>query len=333
MQDDRTQLMGGTEDYPLDPAAASGIEACAFCQMTIPPGEQFCPKCGYQRGTWEGSATADAGARSLSPFVLAAGAGQEYALPLGEATFGRGEVDIAVADGYLSRRHVLFTTTEQGVSIKDLGSANGSYLGERKLAADEVVQLQDGDMLKLGQGMYTLKKTVEAASSRPEIRQEDGGKMPPLPVEAAASRAEDSDMMPQQPEAAEAAGLAPIGELAEMHAEITPATSPWSLARPGEAPEFFLPYGESILGRKPDKATMVVRGDGYISGAHLRLVATETTLEATDLGSTNGSFINGEQLAPEIVRQLGAGDNLRLGQTELMVGYNEIGEATSDAGL
>ena len=52
MQDDRTQLMGGTEDYPLDPAAALSIEACPFCRMTIPPGEQFCLKCGYQRETW-----------------------------------------------------------------------------------------------------------------------------------------------------------------------------------------------------------------------------------------------------------------------------------------
>ena len=127
----------------------------------------------------------------------------------------------------------------------------------------------------------------------------------------------------------EPAGLAPIGELSEMHAEIAPATSPWALARAGAEPEFFLPYGETILGRKPDKATMIVRGDGYVSGAHARLVATETTLEVADLESTNGTFVGGEQLAPGVVRQLGPGDLLRLGQTELTVVYNELGEARS----
>jgi pSer/pThr/pTyr-binding forkhead associated (FHA) protein len=328
MQDDRTQLMGGTEDYPLNPASAMSIEACPFCRMTIPPGEQFCLKCGYQRETWAETAADSAGARSLSPFVLADGAGAEYALPLGEATFGRGEVDLPVADGYLSRRHVLFIATEQGVSVKDLGSANGSYLGERKLAADEVVQLQDGDVLKLGQGLYTLKKT-EVAVGQPSLAAEGTGSRAEMPAPPAGMPA-PQEVTPMPEEAAGAPGLAPIGELVEMHAEIAPATSPWSLARPGEEPEFFLPYGESILGRKPDKATIVVRGDGYISGAHLRLLASETTLEATDLGSTNGSFINGEQLTPGLVRQLGAGDSLRLGQTELSVCYNEIGEAKSE---
>lgn len=328
MQDDRTQLMGGTEDYPLDPAAAMSLETCPYCRMTIPPGEQFCLKCGYQRETWAETAADGAAARNLSSFVLADSAGVEYALPLGEATFGRGEVDIPIADGYLSRRHVLFTATEQGVSVKDLGSANGSFLGERKLAADEVVQLQEGDVLKLGQGLYTLKKTAVAAG-QPSLAAGEIGSRVEIPASQAGMPAPPTEL-PAPVEAEAAPGLAPIGELTEMHAEIAPATSPWSLARPGEAPEFFLPYGESILGRKPDKATIVVRGDGYISGAHLRIVASETTLEATDLGSTNGSFVNGEQLAADIVRQLGAEDNLRLGQTELTVCYNEIGEATSE---
>lgn len=313
MQNDRTQLLG-TDDYPLDPHAAAAAEPCPGCSSTIPPGEQFCPKCGYQRGTWAQDDGASAPQREPSPFVLVADSGQEHALPLGEAVFGRGEVDIAVADGYLSRRHLLLTTTADSVSVQDLGSANGTFYGERRLSPDETIALSDGETLKMGQALYTLRRIELAAPPEPE-------------PEAAEAATAEVDAMGDADN--DAPGLAPIGELVETHVELAPATSPWALARPGEEPEYFLAFGESILGRKPEKATVVVRGDGYISGAHLRLISSETTLEATDLGSTNGSFVNGEQLAPDVMRQLGAGDMLRLGQTELVVVYNEIGEAIS----
>ncbi|MCH7472814.1 FHA domain-containing protein [bacterium] len=120
--------------------------------------------------------------------------------------------------------------------------------------------------------------------------------------------------------------------LAEAKVGLKPAESPWSLRRVGEDEVFYLRFGETVLGRKTDSCDLVLRGDGYISSRHAAVVATVTTLEITDQGSTNGTFVNDDKLEPEVTRQLGAGDSIRLGQTSLTVEYHELGEALSKAG-
>lgn len=70
----------------------------------------------------------------------------------------------------------------------------------------------------------------------------------------------------------------------------------------------------TTIGRTDDNV-VVLEGDDYASGRHARV---ESGLDGTwvvDLGSTNGTFLNGERL--EGRRRLHEGDLLQVGDTEL----------------
>jgi len=304
MDSDATNLITPPAESPGSPAIGAGQpEDCPHCHSAIPIGELFCVRCGYERGTWQGARTAKKAPadRPASSHVLVAQDGQEYVLWLGETVAGRGDVDLQFADGFMSRRHALFNAQADAVTLRDLGSANGTFVGEQRIPAEETVPLSESDVVRIGQTVLRLRfgVAVEQPTEPPAVE--------PAVEEVGGMSDEERP-----------AGLQPIGALSEARMEIAPALSPWSLAREG-VQEFFLPYGESVLGRKPDKCQIVVRGDGFISGAHCRLIVTETTLEVEDLESTNGTFINGERIECARLYSLSAGDMLRLGQTELSV--------------
>ena len=68
------------------------------------------------------------------------------------------------------------------------------------------------------------------------------------------------------------------------------------------------------IGRAPDNG-LVIR-DGRASRHHARIDARRGTLILTDLGSTNGSFVNDRRV--ESVA-LGAGDRIRIGTTSILI--------------
>lgn len=74
---------------------------------------------------------------------------------------------------------------------------------------------------------------------------------------------------------------------------------------------------DGIIGRQGACALVLV-GDDEVSARHARLFVQDRRLLLEDLGSTNGTWLNGVRLlAPTPLRE---GDVLRLGQTELRLG-------------
>ena len=73
--------------------------------------------------------------------------------------------------------------------------------------------------------------------------------------------------------------------------------------------------GETIIGRDPS-CELAIGGDSTVSRMHLQLIWQPPTLTAKDLGSANGSRLNGQPLTQA---ELHAGDMLQLGQTTLRV--------------
>ena len=67
----------------------------------------------------------------------------------GEQTVGRSRTcDISVSDPSISRRHVVLTTSDGKILLKDLGSSNGTFInGDR---VQDHGELRDGDALGLG---------------------------------------------------------------------------------------------------------------------------------------------------------------------------------------
>jgi pSer/pThr/pTyr-binding forkhead associated (FHA) protein len=73
---------------------------------------------------------------------------------------------------------------------------------------------------------------------------------------------------------------------------------------------------DQLLAGRADDAQIRLGGDGYASGHHARFMRVhDGDVVVEDLGSTNGTFVNGEQLHGQ--RPLRPGDVVTIGQTEL----------------
>ena len=79
---------------------------------------------------------------------------------------------------------------------------------------------------------------------------------------------------------------------------------------------------ESVLGRVDADVTIA---DAQISRRHLKIYPGDGYVEVEDLGSTNGSWLNGQRLQGRM--RMGPGDSLRVGETTL-----ELEAATMTAG-
>lgn len=92
-------------------------------------------------------------------------------------------------------------------------------------------------------------------------------------------------------------------------------TAPAILIGPeGEKP---LRAGVSTFGRKADNDIPVP--DSYVSGRHGQIEVTEHGVFLTDLGSSNGTFLNGAKLAPNMRTGITPDDTIRLGSLEYKV--------------
>ncbi|HUY30375.1 MAG TPA: FHA domain-containing protein [Acidimicrobiales bacterium] len=75
--------------------------------------------------------------------------------------------------------------------------------------------------------------------------------------------------------------------------------------------------GEITLGRSPGCAVSL-EGDTFASSVHARVFRRDGETWLEDLGSTNGTFVNGERVATPV--RLRRGDRLKVGHTLLEVG-------------
>lgn len=84
---------------------------------------------------------------------------------------------------------------------------------------------------------------------------------------------------------------------------------------PGRAPRTVPMTGAPVrIGRAPE-CELVLR-DTRVSRRHARLAARDGVLILTDLGSTNGTRVNGHRVT-EVV--LGAGDRIQIGESSLVI--------------
>lgn len=73
--------------------------------------------------------------------------------------------------------------------------------------------------------------------------------------------------------------------------------------------------GPVIIGRSPD-ADLVI-ADDFVSSTHAKIVPDEGGFAIEDLGSTNGTLLNGQPVTRPLA--LGKGDVIELGQNRLEV--------------
>ncbi|AUX19906.1 phosphopeptide-binding protein [Sorangium cellulosum] len=155
---------------PAAPAVsgAGGTVVCPQCQEPNPPTNKFCALCGFKLVK-----PASPPAQPSAPVAAASGAtaivltalradGSEagsYPLPGSPATIGRDTGAIFAGDSYLSPRHATFSIKGGRIFVKDEGSLNGVY---RRLRRDVPVQLEVGDVFRIGQEIIRLESLAAA---------------------------------------------------------------------------------------------------------------------------------------------------------------------------
>ncbi len=87
---------------------------------------------------------------------------------------------------------------------------------------------------------------------------------------------------------------------------------------------FIIHEAETILGRQVGAGVRL--WDSKVSRQHCKILLTESAAVVVDLGSSNGTFVNDEQVERA---ELHDGDLLRIGDTVFRVRYMDFGEQTA----
>ena len=113
-------------------------------------------------------------------------------------------------------------------------------------------------------------------------------------------------------------GARPAEEAAAPAAEavVEDRGEPLGYVSLSDGTEFPLYEGVNTLGRR--SGNQIVLADAFASGKHAEIVVQpDGTAELVDTGSTNGSFVAGERLAPNVPVALTEGLTVTLGKTPL----------------
>ena len=92
----------------------------------------------------------------------------------------------------------------------------------------------------------------------------------------------------------------------------------------GEGSEYPLTQGSNVIGRTADAAVCIDRTE--VSRCHARVMVNGTTATVEDLGSKNGTFLNGQRLHQPAV--LTDGDEIWIGRSVARFRYLVEGEPT-----
>lgn len=245
----------------------------------------------------------------------------------GELTIGRAEGNgLVLTEGGVSRRHATLRVEDGALSIEDLGSANGTLVDQVRI--EEPTRLGPTSQVAIGDYVLTIKASaVKASGARSAARpgaasrslaparlpsgMKDPGPAPSTRVLGAANKpgahgaARAAGEPPHSSALAKRPASAIVGPPLEGPA-LRGLTGPWLNRR-------FPLSGKVVVGRMPP--AQVVVEDDSISRRHAEVEVTAEGVVLRDLGSANGTLLNGVAVTGEILLQ--PGDVLQVGVVEL----------------
>ena len=112
--------------------------------------------------------------RGLSVRVVGPGGPVIHALPVGKTlVIGRAEeADIFIDDPGISRRHLQISNEAGELQVEDLGSANGTRVGERHLKSAERVRVWPGEIIDIGGATLVFQSGDPRPASVPKESEE-----------------------------------------------------------------------------------------------------------------------------------------------------------------
>ncbi len=238
--------------------------------------------------------------------------GKRFELLSSEIAIGRDpSADVSLADPAVSGTHAQLTELGGVLYVRDLGSRNGTFVNRELVSVPH--PLADGDVIHVGNTDLTFRG-VAVGPGLPE---------PTAPLEPAPADAPESDAPAEVPPPAPP-------ETAPPAAERPPAPPEPTAPRSASGPKAFRLVVEAgplvglafrlagpavLVGRDPDAD--VALSEPTVSWRHARLSAHGAAWTIADLGSTNGTQVNGQRIEPERQTPIDPGAEIRFGEITL----------------
>jgi pSer/pThr/pTyr-binding forkhead associated (FHA) protein len=314
-----------------------GVVTCAVCKSSTPLGEMYCGDCGFLLSSTVAENIEMPVEQAPAAELVDVTDGRRYRLRPGLNTLGRQGTDIIVGEGTVSRNHARLTVESGEVLIEDLGSSNGTKVGDRRLGPNQPVIATHGTPLRFGNWRVMLEigsvgGSAPVADKTVVVSPDDRTIVAPAPVE-------DKTMvgMPTAPEPSsllnDTVVVPTVADTVTPPEPKTPAGPAIALLRltKGNGSDISIPAGILTFGRKPNND--VVLTDSYISGRHAEITTDNAGIYLTDVGSTNGTVVNGQRLVAHEKQLLLDGDEIQLGQNTYIFGLLELTEDEAEASV
>jgi ABC-2 type transport system ATP-binding protein len=207
--------------------------------------------------------------------------------------------DLVIRDSEISPEHASLMVLVSGIAVEDLGSASGTFVNGQRVTGQH--QLQAGDRIKLGATMLEVRApgpTAGEAESTAAARQVTRvRKAPPVPPPPAGTEVRPAPRSVTRTKHIPTAPMLVFVGGPEAGTEV-PVTS------------------QVVVGRDAGVADVIL-DDADLSRRHATFSPSGAGLTVQDLGSTNGTFVNGQRLTDTVA--LNTGDRVELGGTMIEV--------------
>jgi pSer/pThr/pTyr-binding forkhead associated (FHA) protein len=222
--------------------------------------------------------------------------GREYNVGTGPLSFGRDAgSDVVVSGNEVSRHHAEIRSEADGYLLLDL-SVNGTYVNGERIGKTHT--LARADVIRIGNDEFRFYADASAPAQPSAGPSETPGTLATAPAGAAQRLSDTLHGIPEEPErntppAPEAAPLASL------------------LFRSGEFKGQRHPIRVPVVNIGRGDYNDLIIADASVSTMHAKLQRREAVWILSDLGSTNGTFVEGEKLSGEVA--LSPGTTLRFG--------------------
>jgi pSer/pThr/pTyr-binding forkhead associated (FHA) protein len=327
--------MGATMQMPAtglnDPyrTQMGGTTVCPVCKSTTPLMETFCGECGYLLSSAPAESLDVPQEEAPAAELIAEADGQRHKLRQGVNTLGRQGTDILVNEGTISRVHARITIEGNAITVEDMGSTNGTKVGDRRIGPNQPTPATPGTTLRFGNWRALLQlgglpSSPQATGANAPATLMGGNQTVIMPVDDRTLAG-----LPESTTGINATQIYQPGDLnvADAPADVVktatvlePAVADGNIVArltptSGPGVEIVVTEGTISIGRRPGN-TIVISNDAYISGRHAQIETDTTGTYLTDVGSTNGSSVNGQKMTPGERQLLLEGDEVQLGQTK-----------------
>ncbi len=240
----------------------------------------------------------------LSGRIVCLTDGREYTISNTPLVFGRdAAADVVMAGSEVSRRHAEIRPSPDGYVLVDL-SVNGTFVNGQRIQGEDL--LARADVIRIGHDEFRFYSDSAPGPGERPRRTPPPNETPLRPPTGAGQRLSDTMH-----------GL-PVSELQGVITPRAPIPAPLAslLVRSGSFKGQRLAVQSPVVNIGRAEYNDVVISEPSVSTTHAKLQRREDLWVLSDLGSTNGTFVEGERITEEIA--LTPGSTLRFGEVAVL---------------